>query len=46
MESGYRIRISSVQGKVQYQVWRRCTVLASFNTRTEAKKYIDKNAVK
>lgn len=41
-ENGYRIRVSAVNGRVQYQVVRRAKVLGMFNTRTEAKKFIDR----
>lgn len=40
-----RIRVSSTDGKVQYQVLRYkggvYTIVAQFNTRTEAKRFID-----
>lgn len=41
-----RIRVSSTDGKVQYQVLRYkggvYTIVAQFNTRAEAKRFIDR----
>lgn len=46
MNDRFKIKIDSVNGKVQYQVQHRISccwmVVASFNTRKEAKKFIER----
>lgn len=43
--NGYWIKLNSIQGRVDYQVWKKrgadFTLMATFKTRREAKKWID-----
>ena len=43
--NGYEIRLNPVQGRVDYQVWKKkngnYVLMATFKTRREAKKWID-----